>query len=519
MKNKWASTGALCLAVFCQTYLALSAFTYSGFMAIFLIPGLTPETAGSRAGLISSSYMIGRTLSAYSWGVIADTIGRKPVFYASFIVPAIFSIWFGMAQSLSSALFARFMMGVANGLMMVAKTTVSELAKGDDDLEAKGMGLVMGMWGWGYLICPAISGVLSDPLKQYPDLAIVQLFEPFLAKYPFLLPNLVSVLLCAAGTAAVYFFVEETLPKENLRSISSVLKEYQNELERKILSLRQGTMGGSNEELLSLKKSAQEKENYVDVEKSVDTSAGDFCQESKAGVEAIKPSMSSLWARGGTRDHLVCFWLLSYASIIVDEGFPLFCMAKYGGLNVEEIDIGKLLSGAGLLFVLGQYSSYSYVMSRFGLYASQIIGMLLGTPITILMPFALYLDRGRSEENRLTTSAYLFICIIYGIKNIANNISTSSISIATNRSVPANQRATVNGLSQVGVSAVRAIGPICAGFLVSFLLGGSVFAPSTGVIILFCIISFLGLGPALYFQLFMSKYYNKDGSLKGELSN
>merc|ERR1712071_308456 len=60
-------------------------------------------------------------------------------------------------------------MGVGNGLILVSKTTVSEMAKGDQKWEQKSMGLVMGMFGWGFLVAPVISGSLSDPVKQYPS--------------------------------------------------------------------------------------------------------------------------------------------------------------------------------------------------------------------------------------------------------------------------------------------------------------------------------------------------------------
>ena len=58
-------------------YLLMSAFPYSGFMAMQLIPGLTQESAGTYAGILSGSFMIGRLFSAYPWGMISDRYGRK----------------------------------------------------------------------------------------------------------------------------------------------------------------------------------------------------------------------------------------------------------------------------------------------------------------------------------------------------------------------------------------------------------------------------------------------------------
>merc|ERR1712176_1649311 len=112
---------------------------------------------------------------------------------------------------------------------------------------------------------------------------------------------------------------------------------------------------------------------------------------------------------------------MSFASIVLDEAFPLFCMATVGGLDVTERNIGKILSGAGLLFVLFQYPWYSFIMARYGLYASQLLGSILATPITILIPISLYLNQGVSESHELSWSAYVFLCVVLGIKNISNN--------------------------------------------------------------------------------------------------
>jgi len=519
-------------------------------MAIFLIPGLTPATAGTRAGFISSSYMVGRTVSSYAWGGIADTVGRKPVFYISFIIPGIFSILFGLSTSFSMALFSRFMMGVGNGLMLAAKTTVSELAKGDDQLEAKGMGLVMGMWGYGFLVCPAISGVLSEPVKQYPDFRVVQYFEHVLTRYPFLLPNLVSVLMCVMGFIGIYFFVEETLPEDKRKPVGEAISDLFDSFKKRLTS---ACIDKSSQEVLPLQESSETNMNYTYSEKSFETdiltsesSHGTNKEEddglmphtesctmlstsvrfdsSKAVLEGTpkekksmkkkmsRASMASLWAVPATRHHLMIFWLMSFMSVVLDEAFPLFSIAKVGGINLLETGIGKILSGAGLLFVCGQYIVYTYVMKYHGLYGSQVIGSILATPITIIMPLGLYLNSGQAERNHLSWSAYIFFSLVLGCKNVCNNIAFSSIAIATNRSVVSTQRASVNGLSMLGGSFAKALGPAVAGFLVTFSLEGKYFSPYVGDYVLFGAISSGGIY-CVYYILTVLKTHYKDGTL------
>ena len=115
--------------------------------------------------------------------------------------------------------------------MVVSRTAISELAKGNFELEAKGVGLLMSMVGYGMLISPALGGLLSEPLRQYPSLVenngngILKdqsFVFSLLSKYPFLLPNIVSFILSMLSMIFVIVAVEETLPKEKRRHWSYV---------------------------------------------------------------------------------------------------------------------------------------------------------------------------------------------------------------------------------------------------------------------------------------------------------
>jgi MFS family permease len=135
-----AATIALCLCTLTNAWLLISVFPYSGFMAIDLIPEVNEENAGSYAGMIASSFMIGRALSSYGWGKLADIYGRKFVLFASLGLSCLFSLLFGMAPTFGLALVWRFMLGLGNGIMGTAKTTISEIAQGNKKLETRGMG-------------------------------------------------------------------------------------------------------------------------------------------------------------------------------------------------------------------------------------------------------------------------------------------------------------------------------------------------------------------------------------------
>ena len=56
---------------------------------------------------------------------------------------------------------------VATGLISTIKTMTSEMAHGDERRESLGLTIVIGMWGWGFLVSPVIAGLLAEPIRQY----------------------------------------------------------------------------------------------------------------------------------------------------------------------------------------------------------------------------------------------------------------------------------------------------------------------------------------------------------------
>mmetsp|Transcript_7493 Transcript_7493/g.12413 ORF Transcript_7493/g.12413 Transcript_7493/m.12413 type:complete len:143 (-) Transcript_7493:1774-2202(-) len=109
------SVAALCTSTFVQAYLLISIFPYAGYMTIDTYRGsrtINEENAGTYAGLLASFFMLGRTLSAYPWGLAADIYGRKPVLILSLLTSAVFSLMFGLSKTFSFALAARFLAGI-----------------------------------------------------------------------------------------------------------------------------------------------------------------------------------------------------------------------------------------------------------------------------------------------------------------------------------------------------------------------------------------------------------------------
>ena len=407
------TAAALALTMLIQSYLLVGVFPYSGFLAMHLVPSLNEENAGRCAGLIASSFMVGRTLTSFYWGKAADRYGRTFTIKVSLLLSALFSVLFGMAPTLPLALAARFALGLSNGIIGSIKTIIMEMSHGDKSKETKTMAIVMGMWGYGFLINPALSGYLSDPIRQYPESNFIELLDSFLnlTANPFLLPNLAGCLFCLSAYFCVNSFVDETLPADKIESFevgnfvpscckrSAIVRTVSSWGLFKHLHVTDAEMDANEEEIrgtgggdmtqygsngkqcgdgdslprwvspspsttaltiLSPRSSAMRaKQTPKAVSDEVSQTEG---EDEEKEVATIK----SLMARPSTRKHLLLFWCYSFLVITVDETFPLYCISKYSGLGVEEKMIGNLLSGAGLVYILIQYFLLISLVDRYG---------------------------------------------------------------------------------------------------------------------------------------------------------
>jgi len=514
------SIAALCLCAFTHAYLLISVFPYSGFLAMTLAPNVDTDTAGYYAGWISSSFMFGRAFGSYPWGRAADSYGRKAVLRTSLCLSGLATVWFGMSRSLKCALTARFVLGLSNGMPGAFKTLASELARGNAEREARGMGLIFSMWGVGFLLSPAVGGWLAEPLEQYPDAAWVRWawLHPVLVRFPFLLPNLVGAMCCAVSWAGVTCLIEETLPPGIRRGLNHLWTSLAEGLRRIVgCSFLKSKQSISDEILdegevtnLLLKGDSTKRNNYEGTECSTrehvsdclnDSTQSEQCtltQQQESGNQAIlfnenndddessPASIASLWRRKQTRYHLTAYWLYSFVIICIDEAFPLFCMSKGGGLGISESTIGKVLSASGLLYAPLQYWIYSAIVHRWGVYPALKAGGLVSVLLVMVIPLSVPLNASTIipssavPAGRLSTATFAFLSTTLATVRIFSMIFQSCITIATNATVPPSHRATANGLSMLGGSVAKGIGPAFAGWLVSYSLSSGVADPETG---------------------------------------
>lgn len=64
-------------------------------------------SSGYFTGLLPSSFMVGRAISAYAWGVVADRYGRRPVILSSLGATGVLAVAFGFSTTFTWALVCR----------------------------------------------------------------------------------------------------------------------------------------------------------------------------------------------------------------------------------------------------------------------------------------------------------------------------------------------------------------------------------------------------------------------------
>ena len=170
---------------------------------------------GLWVGLLMTSYSAAQFLFSPFWGSVSDRIGRRPVLMIGLIGNTVFFAMFGLANTLLIALAARFMAGVFNGNLAVAKAYIGDVST-PNQLTTR-MGIIGAAFGLGFTIGPFIGGELSNPAARW-DIFIDTIFE----SYPYLLPCIAAGSLSLVSLVFAYFKLPESLPKSNRSKVDSV---------------------------------------------------------------------------------------------------------------------------------------------------------------------------------------------------------------------------------------------------------------------------------------------------------
>jgi DHA1 family tetracycline resistance protein-like MFS transporter len=93
------------------------------------------------------------------WGRVSDRVGRRPVLLLGLFGSAASYLAFGLAGSLPVLFAARAVNGLAGANVGVAQAYIADVTGPEE--RAKGMGMIGAAFGLGFVVGPAIGGVLS----------------------------------------------------------------------------------------------------------------------------------------------------------------------------------------------------------------------------------------------------------------------------------------------------------------------------------------------------------------------
>src|SRR5947207_1448209 len=153
--------------------------------------GASPQLVTALLAVFSLMAMI----SAPLWGRLSDRIGRRPVLMASMAAAALAYLWLGLASELWMLFAARAFAGICAGNIAAAQAYIADVTP--PEKRARGMGMIGAAFGLGFIIGPALGGLVAGN-----ELATADLVSP----------GLIAAGLSAAAFLGVGLLLPESRP-------------------------------------------------------------------------------------------------------------------------------------------------------------------------------------------------------------------------------------------------------------------------------------------------------------------
>src|SRR5436309_9637769 len=146
------------LVIFCLTIFV----NLIGFGIIIPLLPFYAETFGASPlviGLLFAVYSICQLLAAPILGDISDRYGRRPVLIFSLAGTVASFVMLAAAHSLTMLFLARIVDGLSGGNISTARAYVADVTEPKD--RARAYGIIGAAFGLGFILGPAISGILA----------------------------------------------------------------------------------------------------------------------------------------------------------------------------------------------------------------------------------------------------------------------------------------------------------------------------------------------------------------------
>ncbi|MBK6751172.1 MAG: MFS transporter [Acidobacteria bacterium] len=140
-------------------------------------------------GFLFASYSLMQFFFSPLLGRLSDKYGRRPILFFSLLGSAVGYLVLGLANTLFLVFLGRIVGGISGGNISTAQAYIADVTSKEN--RAKGMGLFGAAFGLGFILGPAIAGILS--------------------KYGVNVPFFVAAVLSLANAIALYFVLPESL--------------------------------------------------------------------------------------------------------------------------------------------------------------------------------------------------------------------------------------------------------------------------------------------------------------------
>lgn len=172
-------------------------------------------------GMLFASFSLCQFIATPIIGRLSDKYGRRPLLIISLIGTTVSLSLFASAQSLVVLFIARMLDGITGGNMSVAQAVIADTQKPEQ--RAKWFAMLGASFGFGFLIGPAMGGILSQ--------------------YGLTVPFWTAAAISAAGAVLAMFLLPETRKKGILEKVHIKKRERLIDPRKLISALKTPTTG------------------------------------------------------------------------------------------------------------------------------------------------------------------------------------------------------------------------------------------------------------------------------------
>ncbi|KAI0291899.1 MFS general substrate transporter [Multifurca ochricompacta] len=387
---------------------------------------------GYYVGLMQSIFFATQALTVLHWSRLSDIVGRKPIILTGLFGLSLSMYSFGLSTTYWGAVLrhvlrisyfhpsltppSRSLNGALNGNIGVIKSILAEIT---DPASLPQVYAYMPIsWSAGGALGPTIGGSLSRPADRFPNTFGN---SGFLKKYPYFLPCAVAATFSAFAWVFTLSFLQETVPSPiTFRSL-----------------LKNGSRPPQSSSVSELD-------------------------------DAEKPYPLRRLMTRRVLVSVINYGTLSLVDIAYRAIQPLFFSTPIdsGGLGLAPPAIGKILASFGILNGVFQVTCFARAHALWGTKKIFVGGMLCAIPMFALFPVMNALARAHGVGLVVYLAVALQVVSSLGLSLAYGCIFLYISAASPNRA----SLGATNGLAQLLVSIMRAIGPAATASLFSLSL-------------------------------------------------